>query len=184
MSKVYGAGVLIMLLLVACSVGSAQERRVEFFDPKIGGFSFVADHDEFAILTDADTMTTDGAVYPFQFGSVQVWDENKTMGAYVSLSRFDRGKPPVETEKKLFIKSFVSSGGEMWEDSPVSGIVAGYNATIWQGVGMPYYMDAQKKQLRHFSATIIYIDINESMSMAIGAEEPLLSEIIGSIVVE
>jgi hypothetical protein len=104
------------------------------------------------------------------------------MGAYVSLSHFDRGKPPVETEKKLFIKSFVSSGGEMWEDSPVSGIVAGCNATIWQGVGMPY-IDAQKR-LRHFSATIIYIDINESMSMAIGAEEPLLSEIIGSIVVE
>jgi len=181
MGKVYCAGVLIAFLLVACSVGSAQERRVEFFDPKIGGFSFVADHDEFAILTDADTMTTDGVVYPFQFGSVQVWDENKTMGAYVSLSHFDRGKPPVETEKKLFIKSFVSSGGEMWKDRPVSGIVAGYNATIWQGVGMPY-MDAQKR-LRHFSATIIYIDVNESMSMAIGAEEPLLSQITGSLVV-
>jgi len=46
---------------------------------------------------------------------------------------------------------------------------------------MPY-MDAQKR-LRHFSATIIYIDVNESMSMAIGAEEPLLSQITGSLVV-
>jgi hypothetical protein len=180
MSKVF-IGMLIAFLLVACSVGSAQERKIEFSEPGVGTFSFVADHDEFAVSTGDDVMVAADGRYPFRLGGIQVWDENKTMGAYVSLSRFDRGKPPVETEKKLFIKSFVSSGGEMWEDRPVSGIVAGYNATIWQGVGMPY-MDAQKR-LRHFSATIIYIDINESMSMAIGAEEPLLSQITGSLVV-
>ncbi|MFZ3100202.1 MAG: hypothetical protein WA103_03150 [Minisyncoccales bacterium] len=180
MSKIYVAGMLIAFL-VACSVGSAQERKVEFSEPGIGAFSFVADHDEFAISNGDDVMVANGVKYPFRLGSVQVWDENKTMGAYVSLSHFDRGKPPVEVEKSLFVKNFIASSGEMRGKEPISTDVAGHNATIWQGVGMPY-MDAQKR-LRHFSATIIYIDINESMSMAIGAEEPLLSQITGSLVV-
>jgi hypothetical protein len=175
-------GVLIALLIVACSVGGAQERKVEFSDPEIGGFSFVADHDEYAVSTGIDVMVANGVKYPFRLGSIQVWDENKTTGAYVSLSRFDRKKPPLETEKSLFVENFIASSGEMWGREPISMNVAGYNATIWEGVGMPY-TDAQKR-LRHFSATIVYIDVNESMSMAIGAEEPLFSQITGSLVVE
>jgi len=55
MGKVYCAGVLIAFLLVACSVGSAQERIVEFFDPKIGGFSFVAAMTSLLSSPNADT---------------------------------------------------------------------------------------------------------------------------------
>ena len=173
-------GVLIALLIVACSVGSAQERKVEFSDPEIGSFSFVADHDEFAISTGADVMVADGIKYPFRLGSVQVWDENKTTGAYVSLCRFDGGRPSIETEKNLFIADFIKSSGEIRGAVPIPTTVGGHNATKWVGVGMPY-LDEQKR-LRHFRATIVHVDVDSSTSMAIGAEDPFLSQITDSII--
>ena len=164
----YMLGALIVLLMVACSVVSAQEQfSVEFpMSMEIGNtaFSFDVPYD-YGDNKNIATAYNSIAGYHYCVGSVQVW--NGMANSFVALSYFKSGKPPMEMERAAFVNSFKKSRG-MVEGEGIDTVVAGYNATVWDDAQMPYIDPLGL--LAHMPATLAFVNIDSNRTVSIVAQ--------------
>ncbi len=179
MSLKYGAGALIVLLLVACSVGSAQ--KAEFKNSTaIGGTSFYFDvpydYDQKNEETGYDKIKGQyGELYNYSVGSLQPMKDN-FFSSYVEVSYFPNGRPPADLERGAFLVSFKRIGGVLADSSSQKAVVCGYTGEIWEG-----YISAEGGDI---PIMLALLGVDETKMLAILAEPPVFEEINKSLVIE
>lgn len=132
-------------------------------------FSFEVpyEYDNPRIATACNQIMSNGVAYPYFVGSVQP-ASNSTM-AFVAISYFPYGKPPIDVEKAAFLNSFEKSRGKV-SGQGVSATVMEYNATLWYDAKMPYTDPVGL--LAHMPAILAFVDVDSNRTVSIVAQAP------------